>query len=69
MHVPLGIKDAISEAGFQTSRYRTGPLVYLNLVLAIDESQDVITRNGVTTMLEFILMNVLRNKLVVKMKN
>ena len=59
VHVPLGIKDAIAEAGLQLSSYGTGALVNLYLVLAVNEAKDVIARDRVTAVLELLLRDII----------
>ena len=59
VHVPFGIEDAVAKAGFQLGSHRTAALVDFYLSLAVDESQHVVTRNGVAAVLEFILVDVL----------
>ena len=55
MHVPLGIEDAVAETTLQLIGHRTGALVDFYLVLVVDISQDVVSGNGVTAVLELIL--------------
>jgi hypothetical protein len=55
MHVPLGIKNAVAKTALQLVGYWAGALVDFYLLLVVDISQNVITGNGVTTVLELIL--------------
>ena len=58
VHVPFRIENAVAKAGFEFCGNRTGTLVNLNLVLAIDESQHVIARNRVAAVLALLLFEV-----------
>ena len=59
VHIPLGIEDAIAETGLQPGSHRTGTLVNLYLMATIDKAKDIVTRNGVTAVLELILRDIL----------
>ena len=59
MHVPLGIEDTVAKATLQLVGHRTGTLVNLYLMLVVNITQDVVTWNGVTAVLELILTDIL----------
>ena len=58
VHVPFGIYDAVAIAGFQLGCNLAGTLVYLYAVLVVDESHDVISRDGMATGREDKLVDV-----------
>ena len=47
VHVPLGIEDPFAISRFQLGRYRTVALVDFDAVASVDESQGIITGDGV----------------------
>ena len=59
VHVPLDVENAVAVAGLELGGYRTGTLVYLNLILIVDVAQGIVARNGVTAAHELILFDVL----------
>ena len=59
MHIPLDVENAVAVAGLELGGYRTGTLVYLNLILVVDIAQGIVARNGVTAAHELILLDVL----------
>ena len=58
VHIPFGIEDTIAEAGFQFGSYRTGTLVNLYLMAPVDKAQHIVAWDGVTTVFEFVLRNI-----------
>ena len=59
MHIPLDVKDTVTEAGLEFGSHRAIALVDLYLVLVVDIAQGIIARNGMTTIGELILIDVL----------
>ncbi len=59
VHIPFGIYDAVAVAGLQLGCYLAGTLVYLDAVLVVDKSHDVIARDGMATVWEDKLVDVL----------
>ena len=57
-HRPLCVEDAVAETGLQLGCHRTVALVYLDLLLAVDVSQDVVAGDRVTTIHKLILVDV-----------
>ena len=58
VHVPFHVEDTVTITGFQLVGNRTVALVDLYAVLTVDESQRVITGNGMTTGGEDKLRNI-----------
>ena len=58
VHVPFGIQDAVAVTGLELVGHRTVALVNLNALLGVDETKDVVTRDGVATATETILTDV-----------
>ena len=58
VHVPFGIQDAVAVTGLELVCHRTVALVNLNALLGVDETKDVVTRDGVATATETILTDV-----------
>ena len=46
VHVPLDVENAVTVTGLELGCYRTGTLVYLNLILVVDVAQGIVARNG-----------------------
>ena len=58
VHVPFGIQDAVAVTRLELVCHRTVALVNLNALLGVDETKDVVTRDGVATATETILTDV-----------
>ena len=58
VHVPFGIQDAVAVTRLELVGHRTVALVNLNALLGVDETKDVVTRDGVATATETILTDV-----------
>ena len=54
VHIPLGIKDTRTKTCLEFAGHRTGTLVDLDAIFAVDESQDVVAGYWMTTVGEDI---------------
>ena len=59
VHVPLGVYDAVAVAGFQLGCHWAGALVNLDAILVVDEAHNIVARDGVTTVGEYKLVDIL----------
>ena len=58
-HIPFGVENTVAVARLQFGCPGTAALMYLNLLLAVDESQNVVAGDGMAAVHELILVDVL----------